>query len=87
MQSRAQATDAHVDVRLRQYMLGVYNHRAIGLAITGLIALCASFLAIQGGQLTGFGYAIYVSPLKWVSMLAPIGMVFLFAARIQSMAS
>ena len=87
MMSRAQAADAHVDVGLRQYMLGVYNHMTIGLAITGLIALGASFLAIQGGQLTGFGYAIYVSPLKWVIMLAPIGMVFLFAARIQSMAA
>ena len=58
MMSRAQAANAHVDVGLRQYMLGVYNHMTIGLAITGLIALGASFLAIQGGQLTGFGYAI-----------------------------
>ena len=84
MMSRTQAADAQVDMGLRQYMLGVYNHMTIGLAITGLIALGASFLAIQGGQLTGFGYAIYVSPLKWVIMLAPIGMVFLFACLINS---
>ena len=83
--SSSQAQVASIDAGLRSYMLGVYNHMTIGLAITGLIALGASFLAIQGGQLTGFGYAIYVSPLKWVIMLAPIGMVFLFAARIQSM--
>jgi FtsH-binding integral membrane protein len=83
--SRAQADAAHVDVGLRQYMLGVYNHMTIGLAITGLVALGASFAAIQNGQLTGFGQAIYVSPLKWVVMLAPIGIVFLFAAKIQSM--
>ena len=37
--SRAQADNAHVDVGLRQYMLGVYNHMTIGLAITGLVAL------------------------------------------------
>ena len=67
--------------------VGVYNHMTIGLAITGLIALGASFAAIQGGQLTGFGYAIYASPLKWVIMLAPIGMVFFFAAKLHSMAS
>ena len=85
--SRAQAADAHVDVGLRQYMLGVYNHMTIGLAITGLVALAASWAAVQNGQLTGFGQAIYVSPLKWVVMLAPLGMVFLFAAKIHSMAS
>ncbi len=62
LMSKSQAQDAHVDVGLRQYMLGVYNHMTIGLAITGLVALGASFAAIQGGQLTGFGYAIYASP-------------------------
>ncbi|MDA0262207.1 MAG: Bax inhibitor-1/YccA family protein [Proteobacteria bacterium] len=87
MMSRAQADEAHVDVGLRQYMLGVYNHMTIGLAITGFVALGASFMAIQNGQLTGFGHAIYVSPLKWLIMLAPIGMVFLFAAKINSMAA
>ncbi len=85
--SRAQADEAHVDVGLRQYMLGVYNHMTVGLAITGLVALGASFMAIQNGQLTSFGHAIYVSPLKWLIMLAPIGMVFLFAAKINSMAA
>ena len=87
LMSKSQVQDAHVDVGLRQYMLGVYNHMTIGLAITGLVVLGASFAAIQGGQLTGFGYAIYMSPLKWVIMLAPIGMVFFFAAKLHSMAS
>jgi FtsH-binding integral membrane protein len=85
--TRAQAQDAQIDVGLRQYMLGVYNHMTIGMAITGLVALAASWAAIQDGQLTAFGHAIYVSPLKWVVMLAPIGMVFLFAAKVQSMAA
>jgi uncharacterized protein len=85
--SRAQADDAHVDVGLRQYMLGVYNHMTIGLAITGLVALGASWAAFQNGQLTGFGQAIYVSPLKWVIMLAPLGIIFLFGAKINSMAA
>jgi len=87
LMSPAQADEAHVDVGLRQYMLGVYNHMTVGLAITGLVALGASFMAIQNGQLTSFGHAIYVSPLKWLVMLAPIGMVFLFAAKINSMAA
>ena len=42
LMSKSQAQDAHVDVGLRQYMLGVYNHMTIGLAITGLVALGAS---------------------------------------------
>lgn len=85
--SSSQAQASQIDLGLRSYMLGVYNHMTIGLAITGLVALGASFAAIQGGQLTGFGYAIYASPLKWVIMLAPIGMVFFFAAKLHSMAS
>ncbi|MCY4590456.1 MAG: Bax inhibitor-1/YccA family protein [Alphaproteobacteria bacterium] len=85
--TRAQAEAAQIDVGLRQYMLGVYNHMTIGLAITGLVALGAHFAAVQNGVLTPFGQAIYLSPLKWVIMLAPIGMVFLFAARLHRMAS
>jgi FtsH-binding integral membrane protein len=85
--SGAQVANAHLDIGLRKYMLGVYNHMTIGLAITGLVALAASWAAIQNGQLTGFGQAIYVSPFKWVVMLAPIGMVFLFAAKINTMAA
>ncbi len=85
--NRAQAEAAQIDVGLRQYMLGVYNHMTIGLAITGLVALGAHFAAVQNGVLTPFGQAIYLSPLKWVIMLAPIGMVFLFAARLHRMAS
>ena len=83
--TRAQAEAAQIDVGLRQYMLGVYNHMTIGLAITGLVALGAHFAAVQDGILTPFGQAIYLSPLKWVIMLAPIGMVFLFAARLHAM--
>lgn len=83
--SRADADVAHYDVGLRQYMLGVYNHMVAALAFTGLVAFGTTLLAVQDGGLTGFGQAIYLSPLKWVIMFAPIGMVFLLSARIQSM--
>lgn len=85
--TRATAAGQEIDAGLRSYMLGVYNNMGIGLAVTGVVALAASMLAIQDGQLTGFGNAIYVSPLKWVIMLAPIGFVFLFAARIHTMSA
>jgi len=84
-----------IDQGLRSYMLSVYNYMAIGLAITGLFALGAFMMSvtstptdvpIRGGMyLTSLGYALFVSPLKWVLMLAPLGMVFLLSARISSM--
>jgi len=88
--SRADADVAQYDVGLRQYMLSVYNHMVAALAFTGLIAFGTTLLAVQqvtdqGMILTGFGEAIYLSPLKWVVMLAPIGMVFLLSARVAKM--
>lgn len=76
---------AVVDEGLRAYMLKVYNLMGLGLAITGVVAFFASQAAISGGQLTAFGQAIYASPLKWVVMLAPLGLVFFLSFRINSM--
>lgn len=75
------------DEGLRTYMLSVYNYMALGLGITGLAAIGAFKLAFdqQTGALTGFGEALYLSPLKWVVMLAPLGMVFFLSARINKM--
>jgi FtsH-binding integral membrane protein len=79
-------TGAAIDQGLRSYMLKVYNYMALGLAITGLVAYGAFSMAIApGGGLTAFGEAIYLSPLKWVIMLSPLAVVFLFSFKIQSM--
>lgn len=78
---------AAVDAGLRAYMLRIYNYMSIGLAITGLAALgvymaavtsdpSAGAVRIGSSYLTPFGYAMFVSPLKWVFMLAPLAMVF-----------
>lgn len=63
---------------LRQHMLRVYNYMAGGLALTGVIA----FLVSQSPDLF---YATMQTPLRWVIMLAPLGVVFFFAARISRM--
>lgn len=76
---------AEIDQGLRSYMLQVYNYMATGLAVTGLAALGAFLFAVQDGQLTAFGTLLYTSPLKWVVMLAPLGMVFFLSARIGKM--
>lgn len=81
----AARTGADVDEGLRSYMLGVYNYMASGVALTGIVAYLTYMMAVQDGQLTGLGQALYASPLKWVVMLAPLGFVFFLGFRIQSM--
>jgi len=90
---------AAVDAGLRAYMLRIYNYRTIGLAITGLVALGVFMAAtttdpsvaafpqkIGGFYLTNFGYAMFVTPLRWVFMLAPLAMVFVISFGIQRLA-
>ncbi|GLK75151.1 membrane protein [Methylopila jiangsuensis] len=84
------ASQAVVDQGLRSYMLSVYNYMSLGLAITGFAAIGAFMLAVTqgvGGQreLTQFGHLLFASPLKWVVMLAPLGMVFFLSARLHTM--
>ncbi len=85
---------ATVDAGLRAYMLRIYNymydrpghhrprrarrlygggdHRSVGAAPP---SSATPFL-------TPFGYAMYVSPLKWLFILAPLVMVFVISAGI-----
>ena len=81
--SGTNAEASQIDLGLRTYMLGVYNHMTTALAITGFFALGLSFLAGPSiNELTSIGYMVYGSPLKWLIMLAPIGMVFYISARL-----
>lgn len=85
----ARADAGAYDAGLRAYMLRVYNYMALGVAITGLVALASFNMAVDGatGQLTAFGAAIYTTPLRWVVMLAPLGLVFFLSARIHKMSA
>jgi FtsH-binding integral membrane protein len=88
---------ADIDAGLRAYMLRVYNLMAMGLGITGVAAYAIAMFATtndpaaavatlgNGKMLTGLGATLYGSPLKWVVMLAPLGMVFFLSARIEKM--
>src|SRR6266403_4317595 len=84
---------ATVDAGLRAYMLRIYNYMSIGLAITGLAALGVYMAAVTtdpsgaaakigNALLTPFGYTMFVSPLKWLFILAPLVMVFVISAGI-----
>ncbi|MDJ1159763.1 Bax inhibitor-1/YccA family protein [Chelatococcus sp. SYSU_G07232] len=90
----ARAGTAELDQGLRAFMLGVYNNMVLGLAVTGLAALGTYMLAVAGTSptgkvtaLTAFGQAIYLSPLKWVVMLAPLAFVFLFSFKAERMSA
>jgi FtsH-binding integral membrane protein len=69
--------------------LGIYM-----LSITGDMASAAKVLRngaevparIAGGMyLTKFGFYVYVSPIKWVIMLAPLAMVFVLSFGVERM--
>lgn len=83
--TEAQAHAAGLDQGLRRYMLGVYNYMATALAVTGLFALGLSMMAVTDGQVNSLGMLLYGSPLKWVIMLAPLGMVFFLSARLHAL--
>jgi FtsH-binding integral membrane protein len=70
-------------------MLRVYNYMGIGVAITGVVAYLTFAMAVvdsgAGLQLTSFGHLIYASAFKWVVIFAPLAVVFLISARMNSM--
>ena len=82
-----------MDEGLRAYMLKVYNYMATGVLLTGIIALLTFKMSVvtdAGGTivaLTDFGNAIYLSGLKWIVMLAPLGIVFYMSFGINKMSS
>ena len=84
----AVATGDTVDAGLRAHMLRVYNYMVGALALTGMVAygvantpalLYHEVLTANGGA------ALSPTILGWVVMLAPIGLVFLLAARVMQM--
>ena len=78
----AQQSTAVTDEGLRAYMLKVYNYMATGILLTGIVALLTFKMSVVTDQsgfivgLTQMGNAIYMSGLKWLVMLAPLGIVF-----------
>jgi len=89
-----------VDAGLRAYMLRVYNYMVLGLAITGFAALGIYMLSVTGDPalaakgvralrggvyLTEFGRVLFVSPLKWAVILAPLALVFVLSFGVERM--
>jgi hypothetical protein len=97
--SRVGTRTLAVDEGLRAHMNKVYGLMSVGMLLTAAAAWAISGLAVttdpsaavaQIGAdkyLTGFGSAIYMSPLKWVVMFAPLAFVFGFGAMINRMSA
>ena len=92
LKSEVGARAAEIDAGLRAHMNKVYGTMSVGMLITALASWAIAGLATtsdpalaaaqmnNGTMLTGLGVALYTSPLKWVVMLAPLGMIFGFGA-------
>ena len=75
-----QATEAKtqaVDEGLRIYMTKVYNYMGLGLLATALTAYI--------GAASGIYVALAQTPLIWLVVLAPLGMVIYLSARLHHM--
>jgi uncharacterized protein len=75
-----------IDAGLRAYMIRVYNYMTAGVALTGIVAWFAFSAAVtptSGGlALTPFGQTLFHSPLMWVLVLAPLGLVMVMSFGI-----
>lgn len=97
IRSNVGARASEIDAGLRAHMNKVYGTMSVGLFITFLAAWAISGLAVtsdptgatamigEGKYLTALGSAIYMSPLKWVIMLAPLAFIFGFGAAANRM--
>ncbi|MGR3641092.1 Bax inhibitor-1/YccA family protein [Alterinioella nitratireducens] len=78
----AAVSQAEIDQGLRAHMNKVYGTMSIGMVITAAAAWAIAGLAVTdipggvplrpGTYLTGLGETLYLTPLKWVVMFAPL---------------
>ena len=73
------------DVGLRSYMLSVYNYMASGVLLTGIVAMLfanSSLINLIVNPATG-----QATPLFWVALFAPLGLVFWLSFGINRMSA
>jgi hypothetical protein len=65
------------DAGLRRYMLSIYNYMASGVLLSGVVALLF--------VMSGAAAAVFVTPLRWLVALAPLGFVFAMSFGVNRM--
>ncbi len=90
---------AEIDAGLRAHMNKVYGTMSVGLAVTALMAWAIAGLTVttdpsqavvqlpNGALLNSFGQAIYLSPLRWLVIFAPLALVFGFGVAANKMSA
>lgn len=69
---------ADYDVGLRQYMISVFGHMSLGLLLTAVVA----YLTSLSPDLMHY---LFQTPLYYLVLFAPLGIVFYFSSRINSL--
>jgi hypothetical protein len=93
--AQAGARTLQIDEGLRAHMTRVYGLMSVAMLITAVAAWFMATLALSaeptpyqigaGTYLTEFGKTLYLSPLKWVVMFAPLAVVFAFGSMLGRM--
>ena len=76
---RSAATQVDIDVGLRDYMLRIYNYMASALALTGIVAYVFAY--------SGMYMSVARTPVIWLIILAPLGLVMLLSFGIQRLSA
>jgi uncharacterized protein len=77
---RSADTQVGIDTGLREYMLRIYNYMASALALTGIVAyVFAGYLETNR--------AFLHSPVMWLIILAPFGLVMLLSFGINKLSA
>ena len=76
---RSAVPQVDIDVGLRDYMLRIYNYMASALALTGIVA----YVFANSGMYA----SIARTPLIWLVMLAPFGLVMLLSFGINKLSA
>lgn len=74
------ATQVDIDQALRAHMLKVYNIMASGLLLSGIVAVAVA-------NSPALVQAIFMSPLRWVVLLAPLGLIMWMSFGYNSMSA
>jgi FtsH-binding integral membrane protein len=72
-------TQVGIDAGLREYMLRIYNYMASALALTGIVAYVFAN--------SGMYLSVARTPLIWLIMLAPLGLVMVLSFGINRLSA
>lgn len=75
---------AGYNMGLRKHMLNVYNYMASGVLLTGIVALVFAKWMMSNPEVA---QTLFMSPLKWVLMLAPLAFVMVMSFGVNKMSA